>query len=173
MAIYTKTGDDGTTSLANGKRVPKSDARIEAYGTSDELNSWVGMLRAGMNSSDWEEVNQQLCFIQNKLFNLGAALSMAPGSWIDSSDITTLEQWIDQMQTIIPAQKAFILPSGVELSARCHVCRTICRRMERKMTEIECENDALIFVNRLSDYFFVLSRFIVFKLGGKEEKWSK
>lgn len=173
MAIYTKTGDDGSTCLANGQRVQKSDARIEAYGTSDELNSWVGLLRAKMTALEWMKEEQQLCFVQNKLFNLGAELSLAPGCWIVASDITMIEQWIDQIQSQIPAQHAFILPSGGELSARCHVCRTICRRLERKMIEIGCPNDALVFVNRLSDYFFVMARLAVLKTGEKEEKWIK
>ena len=94
--IYTKTGDKGETSLASGARVPKTDVRIEAYGTVDELNSWIGLLRVGVQGSDpWmEDVQNQLEWIQNRLFNLGAALSEAPGKWIGETDVTQLEQWI-------------------------------------------------------------------------------
>ncbi|MBQ2170297.1 MAG: ATP:cob(I)alamin adenosyltransferase, partial [Paludibacteraceae bacterium] len=93
--IYTKTGDKGETSLANGKRVPKTDVRIEAYGTVDELNSWVGLLRAQMTNHQLPMTNDQLEWIQNKLFDLGASLSLAPGEWIVESDVLQLEQWID------------------------------------------------------------------------------
>ena len=129
--IYTKTGDKGETSLASGARVPKTDVRIEAYGTVDELNSWIGLLRAGVQGSDpWmEDVQNQLEWIQNRLFNLGAALSEAPGKWIGETDVTQLEQWIDAMQTVVPKQHAFVLPAGGEAVCRCHICRTICPKM--------------------------------------------
>ena len=125
MAIYTKTGDKGETSLASGVRVAKTDPRIEAYGTVDELNSWIGMLRASLPEN---HIQDQLSIVQNKLFNLGAALSEAPGEWILADDIRTLETWIDEMQAIVPKQKAFILPMGSEPVCRCHICRTVCRR---------------------------------------------
>ena len=172
MAIYTKTGDKGTTSLASGERVSKTDVRIDAYGTVDELNSWVGMLRACAQHAD-----EQLQWIQNKLFNLGAALSEAPGEWITEQDVLQLENWIDAMQEQLPKQKAFLLPAGSEAVCRCHVCRTICRRAERKMIEIENttgENDfGLKFINRLSDYFFVLSRFLGYENNENETIWCK
>lgn len=95
MKIYTKTGDKGTTSLANGNRVAKNDLRLEAYGTSDELNSFVGLLRCKV---DDQEVDNQLNWIQNKLFNLGAALSLADGEWIDENDVRQLEIWMDEIQ---------------------------------------------------------------------------
>ena len=172
MAIYTKTGDKGTTSLASGERVSKTDVRIDAYGTVDELNSWVGMLRACAQHAD-----EQLQWIQNKLFNLGAALSEALGEWITGQDVLQLESWIDAMQTQLPKQKAFLLPAGSEAVCRCHVCRTICRRAERKMIEIgnaEEKNDfGLKFINRLSDYFFVLSRFLGYENNENEAIWCK
>ena len=127
MAIYTKTGDKGETSLASGVRVAKTDPRIEAYGTVDELNSWIGMLRASLPEN---HIQDQLSIVQNKLFNLGAALSEAPGEWISADDIRTLETWIDEMQAIVPKQKAFILPMGSEPVCRCHICRTVCREKE-------------------------------------------
>jgi len=170
MAIYTKTGDKGETSLANGRRVSKSDARIEAYGTVDELNSWIGMLRAAQNM---EETDAQLKWIQNKLFNLGAALSEAEGLWIKPEDVRLLEQWIDAMQELTPKQHAFVLPAGSEMVARCHVCRTVCRRAERQMIGLERGEDQMRFVNRLSDYLFVLARFLTHKNAEKEAIWGE
>lgn len=192
--IYTKTGDLGETSLASGKRVSKTDARIEAYGTVDELNSWIGLLRAGMKHAEFRVQNsefrcqnsdvrcqnsdEQLQWIQNKLFNLGAALSDAPGQWIKETDVQQLEQWIDGMQAEVPKQRAFILPAGSETVCRCHVCRTVCRRAERRIGTLQnAENDApkeeLKFVNRLSDYLFVLSRYIGHLLQEPEEAWKQ
>lgn len=177
--IYTKTGDKGETSLANGQRVSKADARLEAYGTADELNSWIGLLRAGLKkptsipSPKGKEIDGQLRWVQNKLFNLGAALSEAPGDWLREEDVQQLEKWIDDMQSIVPQQHAFILPAGGETVSRCHVCRTLCRRTERKMVELGVENTPLCFVNRLSDYLFVLSRYVAFLKGESEEKWQK
>lgn len=174
MAIYTKTGDKGETSLANGQRVAKTDARIEAYGTVDELNSWIGLLRAGLpilNSKMDDDA--QLYWIQNKLFNLGAALSEAPGEWITAQDVAQVEQWIDAMQAIVPKQHAFILPAGSEMVARTHICRTICRRAERRMIEAESKAVDLQFINRLSDYLFVFSRYIAYCNGEAENMWKK
>ena len=176
MPIYTKTGDQGTTSLANGERVSKTDARLEAYGTVDELNSWIGLLRAQSTAPiAWDE---QLAWVQNKLFNLGAALSCAPGVWITMADVHLLEGWIDAMQTELPQPRAFVLPAGSEAVARCQVCRTVCRRAERAMLRAnrpmdEAEKVALQFVNRLSDYLFVLARFIGYKLDETEQIWQK
>ncbi|MBO4518943.1 MAG: cob(I)yrinic acid a,c-diamide adenosyltransferase [Paludibacteraceae bacterium] len=164
--IYTKTGDKGTTSLANGERVAKTDVRIEAYGTVDELNSFIGLLRVTAES-------EQLAWIQNKLFNLGALLSAAQGEWISEADVHQLEQWIDAMQAVIPPMRAFILPAGGEAVCRCHVCRTICRRAERRMLEAQSNEIALKFVNRLSDYLFVLARFLSYQNGEKESIWQQ
>lgn len=173
--IYTKTGDKGTTSLANGQRVPKTDLRIEAYGTVDELNSWIGLLQASCSllAFDHQPVDEQLEWIQNRLFNLGAALSEAPGEWIKEEDVTQLEQWIDAMQAVVPPQRAFVLPTGSETVCRCHVCRTICRRAERKMIESKSAETALKWVNRLSDYLFVLARYLGNKNGEKEAVWRQ
>ena len=115
MAIYTKTGDKGETSLANGTRVSKTDVRVEAYGTVDELNSWIGLLTSMTESSSepaMQQVSGQLLWIQNKLFNMGAELSAAPGEWIADADIKQLEVWIDTMQNMVPKQKGFLLPTG-------------------------------------------------------------
>ena len=164
--IYTKTGDKGETSLASGQRVAKTDVRIEAYGTVDELNSWIGLLAVIVNE-------EQLPWIQNKLFNLGAELSDAPGEWITEADVHQLETWIDTMQNATPKQHAFVLPAGSESVCRAHVCRTICRRAERRMIDAKASETALQLINRLSDYFFVFSRYISHKNGEKESIWCK
>lgn len=170
MSIYTKTGDKGETSLASGVRVAKTDPRIEAYGTVDELNSWIGMLRASLPEN---HIQDQLSIVQNKLFNLGAALSEAPGEWILADDIRTLETWIDEMQVVVPKQKAFILPMGGEPVCRCHICRTVCRRAEREMIESNANLTLLQYVNRLSDFLFVLARYICHLAGEEECVWKK
>lgn len=174
MKIYTKTGDKGQTSLANGKRVSKTDERIEAYGTADELNSFLGLLCAALNTEKLPETAQQLYWIQNRLFDLGACLAGASLA-LQSEDIAQLEQWIDLMQEKLPQLKAFILPAGNEATCRAHVCRTVTRRLERKMLAC-CNNNwtnELTFVNRLSDYFFVLARYIAFCENVSELTWKK
>ncbi|MCQ2333046.1 MAG: cob(I)yrinic acid a,c-diamide adenosyltransferase [Paludibacteraceae bacterium] len=149
MKIYTKTGDKGQTSLANGQRVSKTDVRIAAYGTADELNSVVGLLRSKLD-------DQQFAWVQNKLFNLGAYLAGAEGEWINQIDVTQLEQWMDEMQAMVQPQHAFVLPGGSESIALCHVCRTITRRLERAMWQIDGINELCVqWVNRLSDYWFL------------------
>ena len=174
MKIYTKTGDKGMTSLANGERVSKSELRIDTYGTCDELNSWIGYLRASMVSSSlYEEQNVQLQWMQNKLFNLGALLSKASGEWILAEDVERIEQLIDVMQQEISAQRSFLLPMGSEMVCRSHLCRTVCRRLERKMILLGVEGNALMFINRMSDYLFVLCRYMTFKNSEKEEIWVK
>lgn len=170
--IYTKTGDKGQTSLANGRRVAKTDPRIEAYGTVDELNSWIGLLRSGVQSTE-DRVQTELAWIQNKLFNLGAELSEAPGEWITDADVHQLETWIDAMQAEVPKQHAFVLPAGSESVTRCHVCRTVCRRAERRMIESQAFPVSMQFINRLSDYLFVLSRYIAFTHNEPEDVWKK
>ena len=171
--IYTKTGDKGQTSLANGQRVPKTDARIEAYGTVDELNSWIGLLRAQVAQVDAKLSADRLCWIQNKLFNLGAALSEAPGTWIVEADVAQLEHWIDAIQNNLPQLRAFVLPAGNEQACTCHICRTVCRRAERRMIEAEADVIAMQFINRLSDCLFVLARYLNCLAKTTEEVWRK
>ena len=171
MKIYTKTGDKGQTSLATGQRVSKTDLRIRAYGTADELNSFVGLLRVALNGDQ----DAQLSWIQNRLFDLGACLAGATLR-IEPVAITKLEQWIDEMQEVVPPLKAFIIPAGNEATCRAHVCRTVARRLERSM--LSCDNcdkwqNELIFVNRLSDYFFILARYVSVCANVSEEEWKK
>ena len=182
MAIYTKTGDKGDTSLANMERVSKGTLRLEVYGTADELNAWVGALRAQNTEQD---IDANLLWIQNRLFNLGALLSLAPGDWIAEPDVMRLEQWIDEMQAVVPPMRCFVLPAGSENIARAHLCRTVTRRLERLMVRLQAEHlpsdmqpqetsdIALRFVNRLSDYFFVLSRYLAHLSGIADTAWSK
>lgn len=168
MKIYTKTGDAGQTSLANGHRVSKADAQIEAYGTADELNAYVGLLRV-------VHPNEQLQWIQNRLFDLGATLAAASLHLTDD-DVQRLEFWIDEYQARLTPLKDFILPSGDEATCRCHVCRTVTRRLERRMLDCppkEHWKTELQFVNRLSDYFFVLARILTQNRGLSEEIWQK
>lgn len=197
MKVYTRTGDKGTTSLATGERVSKTDARLEAYGTADELNSFVGLLLAGVEttpilsadsqqiasemSGDSRQIASWLTWIQNRLFDLGAQLSCAPGEWIKAEDASTLEGWMDEMDAELEPMRAFLLPSGSNLVSLCHVCRTITRRLERRMLEIGGSNSlpdetlqrAITFVNRLSDFFFVLSRKVAKSEKIVEKTWQK
>jgi cob(I)alamin adenosyltransferase len=184
MKIYTKSGDKGRTSLATGQRVSKSDVRLEAYGTADELNSFVGLLRSLVvrSEGDWtKQVDLQLNWVQNRLFDLGAILAAAEMSLTEDA-VGQLEEWIDEMQTGLPELRAFILPGGCEVVAACHVCRTVVRRLERCMvnlsqdTELGCDllgDEAMKFVNRLSDYCFVLARYIANNLEISIPTWEK
>lgn len=159
MKIYTKTGDKGLTSLATGERISKTDARIEAYGTSDELNSVIGWVRAALPPKT-EAQDTQLAYIQNRIFDLGARLAGASLEQ-DANLIPSLEQWMDEMQERLPECHEFILPAGNEIVARCHIARTVTRRLERcilRLNENEYSEFDLIFINRLSDYFFLLAK---------------
>ena len=184
MKIYTKSGDKGRTSLATGQRVSKSDVRLEAYGTADELNSFVGLLRSlvARSEGDWtKQVDMQLNWVQNRLFDLGAILADAEMSLTEDA-VGQLEEWIDEMQTGLPELRAFILPGGSEAVAMCHVCRTIARRLERHMVSMSqgdrkekyvMDDEVMKFVNRLSDYCFVLARFIANNLEISIPTWEK
>lgn len=181
MKIYTKTGDKGRTSLATGARVRKSDRRLEAYGTADELNSFLGLLRAKVvqDKGDWcAATDAQLGWIQNRLFDVGAVLSGADMPFAEEA-VNQLEKWIDNMQDELPESREFILPGGSEAVALSHVCRTVARRLERHIVawcdeeNLSLPEQVVCFVNRLSDYSFVLARWI-----GKMQKippfvWKK
>ncbi len=179
MKIYTKTGDKGTTSLLSGDRVPKYDDRIEAYGTIDELNSFVGLLRSGNLKSEDKDF---LIKIQNNLFNIGSILALGDKEVkfkmpeITQKDVEQLEKEMDKIDENLPKLKNFVLPGGEQTTAYCHVCRSICRRSERlivKLTEKYAVNDTLIrYINRLSDYFFLLSRKVAQDNGFTEKTWN-
>ncbi len=168
--IYTKTGDKGETSLIGGTRVPKYNDRIEAYGTLDELNSFIGNLRDQLNDEHLREV---LLKIQENLFTAESLLATDPGKtlsrplpFLTEPDVFMLEQEIDTMNLHLPAISSFILPGGHPLVSLCHVCRTVCRRGERIIVKlaIETKVDEILvkYINRLSDYLFVLAREIAF-----------
>jgi cob(I)alamin adenosyltransferase len=179
MKIYTKKGDKGQTGLIGGTRVPKHSLRIEAYGTVDELNSWMGVLR---DRAINEFLKEEFIFIQDRLFTLGSLLAADPEKsnmalpQLKESDITLLEQSIDKMEAGLPPMKNFVLPGGHETVSFCHVARCVCRRAERLVCALN-ENIALdpviiAFLNRLSDYLFVYSRFVSFRLNAEEIAWK-
>ncbi len=177
--IYTKTGDKGETALFGGRRVPKSDLRVDAYGTVDELNSFIGLLR---DSVDTMHVREVLAHTQHRLFTLGAHLASDPAKHpptpdLFPDDIKLLENEMDAMEEQLPPLKHFILPGGHSTVSVCHVCRTVCRRAERLTVALAQSGEpvddlALQYLNRLSDYFFVLARFLAKELGAEEVIWK-
>ncbi|MEO1644564.1 MAG: cob(I)yrinic acid a,c-diamide adenosyltransferase [Chloroflexota bacterium] len=178
MKIYTKTGDNGTTSLFSGGRVPKDHLRVDAYGTVDELNSVLGVVRASKPS---ENTEAHLITVQNHLFRLGADLATpmdAKAEWlvrIAQEEIDWVEASIDAMSEELPELKNFILPGGVLAAAHLHVARTVCRRAERlvvALSQEEAINDlTLIYLNRLSDWLFTLARYENQVHNEPETKW--
>lgn len=165
MAIYTRTGDQGETSVIGG-RVGKDDVRVEAYGTIDELNSFVGQARSFMAEEIFADVREQLLEIQHELFDCGTDLAFVKISeskyMVKAEMAERLEGWIDSLQNENPKLERFILPGGSQLSSVLHVCRTVCRRAERRAVTLGRSQDinpqAVIYLNRLSDYFFALAR---------------
>jgi cob(I)alamin adenosyltransferase len=180
MKIYTKTGDKGQTALIGGRRVSKSDLRIDAYGTVDELNSWIGLVR---DQPVHKERRELLKEIQDRLFTIGSELATDPDKEtkrpmpaIIPDDVTFLEQAMDAMDAELPELRAFILPGGHESVSFCHLARTVCRRAERLIISLNDESivDELViqYVNRLSDYLFVLSRKMARELNTEEVSWK-
>ncbi|WP_339628120.1 cob(I)yrinic acid a,c-diamide adenosyltransferase [uncultured Maribacter sp.] len=185
MKIYTKTGDDGTTGLFGGTRVPKHHIRIDSYGTVDELNSWIGLIR----DQDIDSIyRQQLIAIQEHLFTVGAVLATDPEkevlkngeqrlkiTKVGSEEIEFLEHAIDEMDNQLPQMTHFILPGGHTTVSYCHIARTVCRRAERISTLLfenePFDGNVLSFLNRLSDYLFVLARKLSCDLKANEIKW--
>lgn len=175
MKIYTKTGDKGQTGLYSGKRLSKAHIRVEAYGTVDELNSFVGLLRDHVKD---EDLRTRLLAQQNLLFALGAAMADdRPGQayQLPGNAATDLEQHMDEMNESLPKMTHFILPGGHPTVSHTHLCRTICRRAERRTVElaesVEMDPGIVIYLNRLSDWFFVLGRYLSLKLDVEEVKW--
>ncbi len=171
--IYTRTGDDGTTGLGDGARVRKDDARVEAYGTVDELNSALGMVPPLGAIGDLAEL---IASFQQKLFDLGGELCIPGRVVIQSSDVLHLEQELDQLNKSLPPLKEFVLPGGNAAAAACHLARAICRRAERRvisMAETAAVNSHSIrYLNRLSDLLFVLARTINLRSGHAEVLWT-
>ena len=179
MKIYTKTGDKGETSLFGGSRVSKSDSRIESYGTVDELNSWMGLVRDNMGDAHSREL---LKSIQDRLFTIGALLAADPKKPklkkpdLRESDVTLLEHEIDKMNESLEPLQAFILPGGHPVVSYAHIARCVCRRAER-LTVALSKNESIEpmivkYLNRLSDYLFVLSRWIGKQLNAEEVQWE-
>lgn len=179
--IYTKTGDDGTTGLVGGNRVKKYDVRLEAYGTVDELNAILGVIRSFDLQDDYKKI---LIEIQNKLFNIGSRLaSDKKGDEITSqlsisdNDIHFLEKTIDNFENDLPELTQFILPGGDAAAANCHVARTVCRRAERRILEFAEQNsvqpELIKYINRLSDFFFVFARKLTADSGSEELPWKQ
>ncbi|MDB4534044.1 cob(I)yrinic acid a,c-diamide adenosyltransferase [Vicingaceae bacterium] len=179
MKVYTKTGDKGQTSLFGGKRVPKHDIRIDAYGTVDELNSYIGLIR---DQNIDENSITILIEIQDRLFTLGSILATEPGNTkvkvpqLIESDILLLENEIDKMNEDLPEMRSFVLPGGHTTVSYCHITRCVCRRAERLISHLseneEIDSLALQYLNRLSDYLFVLARKIVQDKDVKEVEWK-
>jgi cob(I)alamin adenosyltransferase len=180
LKIYTKTGDGGKTSLIGGTKVPKSHIRIGAYGTVDELNAFVGLLCDQIADSHGREVLRE---IQDRLFTIGASLACDPNKEIAmkipdlrESDIQLLENEMDLMNEKLPEMKSFILPGGHTIVSTAHICRTVCRRAERFVVELDgiepfAQPLIIKYLNRLSDYLFVLARYIGMQAGAEEIKW--
>ena len=185
MKIYTKTGDKGETSLYGGTRVSKAAARVESYGTLDELNAFIGLAKAEISD---EKVLNQLQKIQFDLFTVGSEAAtptdkmfLANGKnrldlMISEKEISELELWMDDFDAELEPLKFFILPSGGKAAATVHVCRTVCRRAERAMVHLneteEVRPELIKYLNRLSDYLFILARYISKISGEKEEYWN-
>lgn len=185
MKIYTKTGDQGTTALFGGTRVPKHHIRIESYGTVDELNSYLGLIRDQEINQHYKEL---LIHIQDRLFTVGAILATDPDksilkngkerlniAKISSTDIERLEHEIDTMNNALPPMTHFVLPGGHQTVSFCHIARCVCRRAERLVSELNAispiEPNTLVYLNRLSDYLFVLARKLSNDLQANEIKW--
>lgn len=178
MKIYTKTGDKGQTSLIGGTRVPKDDIRIEAYGTVDELNSWLGVIRDSVNES---HTRQLIVEIQNKLFTIGSHLASDPEKSrmklpeITDEHVAVLEKEMDAIDSAVPPMKNFVLPGGHLTVSYCHVARCVCRRAERCVIHLAgtapVEEVIVRYLNRLSDYLFMLSRKLTMDLGAEEIPW--
>jgi cob(I)alamin adenosyltransferase len=180
VKVYTRTGDQGETSLVGGVRIKKSNIRLEAYGTVDELSAHLGMLVAMMKEGDEREF---VIRIQNNLFNVCTHLAtdqsqtpLYPSAHLAEGEIASLEQRIDNLMKQLPERQGFVLPGGVPAACQAHICRTVCRRAERRIAalaeEAQIAREMQQFVNRLSDYLFVLAKIINFNEGKSEIVWQ-
>lgn len=182
MKIYTKTGDEGKTSLLGGSRVSKSHIRVEAYGTVDELNAFIAHLKDKLRIERFDEsVTETLHRVNKELFDIGSLLALEHDKYkgkmasFDPESIAKLESQIDRMDEVLPSLRAFILPGGHPLVSLSHVCRTVCRRAERVMVLLHekypIEPQYIVYINRLSDYLFTLARYIAHGYNVEEDKW--
>jgi cob(I)alamin adenosyltransferase len=180
MKIYTRTGDAGQTSLIGGRRVSKADLRIDSYGTVDELNSWIGLLRDQPVNTNRRALLKE---VQDRLFTVGAELATDPDKAprkampaIIEADVTRLEQEMDSMDTDLPELRQFVLPGGHASVSYAHLARTVCRRAERLTIALNDSSPVdplvLTYLNRLSDYLFVLSRKMAQELDAEEVAWE-
>ena len=181
ISLYTRKGDDGTTSLVGGVRIMKTDARLEAYGTVDELSSQLGMLVTFIDDDLDKTVVEN---IQNNLFVVCSYLAtdqsrteLLPASLLDINEVKVIEDAIDKIDEIIPSQTSFILPGGTRAAAHAHICRTVCRRAERRILSlcetVEISSEVLAYMNRISDYMYILSRKLNFIANRDEKTWQK
>ena len=178
MKIYTKKGDSGHTSLIDGQIVNKHNLSVDAYGTVDELNSFLGLLKDYIKD---ETIKDILNNIQPKLFSIGSILASGKNQnklekvKIEKKDVKYIEFHIDSMNNELPELKNFIIPGGHKISSYSHVCRSICRRAERRISELNNEQSVdpniLSYINRLSDFFFVLSRYLMYSDKIEETRW--
>ena len=178
MRIYTRTGDDGSTGLFGGARIGKDDLRIEAYGTLDELNAWIGKVASHDASASMQVKLQQ---IQNELFTLGSHLATTDLQWkaklpkMNPQGPDELESWMDEMEVSLPELTSFVLPGGHPAACDAHVARTVCRRAERRCVALHrvepIEELGLAYLNRLSDALFILGRWLAHDTGTSEIPW--
>ena len=180
MKIYTKTGDGGETGLFGGGRVPKDHERVEAYGAVDEANAVIGVVVADLTDP---AVGEMLVEVQDRLFQIGALLATPPEARtakairsMEEEDITRLEEWIDGAEAVLPPLRSFILPGGTISGARLHHARTVLRRAERRVVPMvradEVDGSALRYLNRLSDFLFVMARLVNHRAGVAETEWT-
>lgn len=172
--IYTRTGDDGTTGLGDGTRVPKDHVRVEAFGSVDELNSVIGLL---LSEPLPDDVRAHLTEVQNVLFDLGGELSIPGYSLLTEERVATLERILDETNSGLPPLKEFVLPGGTRAAALCHVARSVCRRAERRVFTLLGEGGSrhlsLVYLNRLSDLLFVIARHLNQDAGKAETLWRR
>ena len=183
--VYTRTGDKGMTDLVGGVRISKNNHRLEAYGTVDELSSHLGLLAAMMAGDEHplEDERQMLVRSQNNLFIIGSYLAIDQRQTplydfarLPDGETAKLEERIDRLMATLPERQGFVLPGGTVSAAQCHVCRTVCRRAERRILQLAEQvtvgDDILQYVNRLSDYLFILAKIINFNAGQNEIIWQ-